>query len=141
MKDQTALSKFLSFFLTKIIIGIAVVGGLVALVEWSGRSLLDKTQLTGDSKDVIVAITESVIALLSYSFLFSVYEKRKISELAKSAFWKNAVIGFVTGLFLQSAFILIIYLRGNYSVIGVNPVSFLLPAFLPPSQQVLWRRY
>jgi len=141
MKDQTALSKFLSFFLTKIIIGIAVVGGLVALVEWSGRSLLDKTQLTGDSKDVIAAITESVIALLSYSFLFSVYEKRKISELAKSAFWKNAVIGFVTGLFLQSAFILIIYLRGNYSVIGVNPVSFLLPAFLPPSQQVLWRRY
>jgi hypothetical protein len=141
MKDQTALSKFLSFFLTKIIIGIAVVGGLVALVEWSGRSLLDKTQLTGDSKDVIVGITESVIALLSYSFLFSVYEKRKISELAKSAFWKNAVIGFVTGLFLQSAFILIIYLRGNYSVIGVNPVSFLLPAFLPPSQQVLWRRY
>jgi len=129
MKDQTALSKFLSFFLTKIIIGIAVVGGLVALVEWSGRSLLDKTQLTGDSKDVIVGITESVIALLSYSFLFSVYEKRKISELAKSAFWKNAVIGFVTGLFLQSAFILIIYLRGNYSVIGVNPVSFLLPAF------------
>jgi len=39
------------------------------------------------------------------------------------------VIGFVTGLILQSAFILIIYLTGNYSVIMVNAVSFLLPSF------------
>jgi membrane protease YdiL (CAAX protease family) len=91
--------------------------------------LLDKTQLTADSKDVIVAITESVIALLSYSFLFSVYEKRKISELSTNALWKNAVIGYVTGFGLQSVFILIIYLTGNYSVTRINQVSSLLPSF------------
>jgi len=45
MGKQTALQKALHFFVTKIIIGIAVIGGLVALVEWLGRLLLDKTQL------------------------------------------------------------------------------------------------
>lgn len=44
-------------------------------------------------------------------------------------FGKNAIIGFATGLVLQSVFILIIYLADNYSVIQVNPVSFLLPSF------------
>jgi len=39
MKGQAALSRFLSFFLTKIIIGFAFVGGFVALAQWTGRSL------------------------------------------------------------------------------------------------------
>ena len=77
----------------------------------------------------MVAVAESALALLTYTFLFRVYEKRKINELSTDAFWKNAVIGFATGLGLQSIFVLIIYLTGNYSVIRINPVSSLIPCF------------
>ncbi len=129
MKTQSALSKFLSFFLTKIVIGVSSIVGVVALVEWSGRPLLAKTQLPEDSVNIMVAIAESALALLTYTFLFRVYEKRKINELSTDAFWKNAVIGYVTGFFLQSIFILIIYLTGNYSVIRINQASSLLPSF------------
>jgi len=129
MKTQSALSKFLSFFLTKIVIGVSSIVGVVALVEWSGRPLLAKTQLPEDSVNIMVAIAESALALLTYTFLFRVYEKRKINELSADAFWKNAVIGYVTGFFLQSIFILIIYLTGNYSVIRINQASSLLPSF------------
>ena len=129
MKSQTALSKFLSFFLTKIIIGVSSIVGVVALVEWSGRSLLARTQLPEISGDIILAVAESALALLTYIFLFRVYEKRKISELSTNALWKNAVIGYVTGFGLQSVFILIIYLMGNYSVTRINQVSSLLPTF------------
>jgi membrane protease YdiL (CAAX protease family) len=129
MKTQTALSKFLSFFLTKIVIGVSSIVGVVALVEWSGRPLLAKTQLPEDSVNIMVAIAESALALLTYTFLFRVYEKRKINELSTDAFWKNAVIGYVTGFILQSVFILIIYLTGNYSVIRINQASSLLPSF------------
>ena len=129
MKTQSSLSKFLSFFLTKIVIGVSFIVGVVALVEWSGRPLLAKTELPEDSVNIIVAIAESALALLTYTFLFRVYEKRKINELSTNAFWKNAVIGYVTGFFLQSIFILIIYLTGNYSVIRINQVSSLLPSF------------
>jgi len=129
MKTGSGLSKFLSFFLTKIIVGVSLMVGAVALVEWSGRSLLAKTQLSESSRNIIVAIVESAIALLTYVFLFRVYETRKIDELRTGAFWKNAVIGFATGFALQSIFILIIYLTGNYSLIRINPVSSLLPCF------------
>ena len=129
MKSQTALTKFLSFFLTKIIIGISFIVGVIALAEWTGRSLLARTQLPENAGNIILAIAESAIALLTYTFLFRVYEKRKISELSTDAFWKNAVIGFTTGFALQSIFILIIYLIANYSVTRINQVSSLLPSF------------
>ncbi len=129
MCRQITLQKTLHFFLTKIIIGITVVGGLVVFMEWSGRLLLEKTLLTDDSKNVIIAISDAAIALLSYIFLFRVYEKRRIKELSLSTFGKNAIIGFATGLILQSLFILVIYIAGSYSVIRINPVSFLLPSF------------
>ncbi len=129
MNQQTALPGILSFFLTRIIIGIAVVVGSVAFIEWSGRLLLDKTQLTDNSKNSIIAFADAAIALFSYILLFRSYEKRQISELRASLFGKNAITGFATGLVLQSLFILVIYINGGYSVISSNPVSFLIPAF------------
>jgi membrane protease YdiL (CAAX protease family) len=129
METQTVLPKFLSFFLTKIIIGVSFIVGVVVLVEWSGRSLLASTQFSENFRSIILAIAESALALWTYTFLFRVYEKRKIGELRTDAFRKNAVIGFTTGFVLQSIFILIIYLTGNYSVIRINQVSSLLPSF------------
>ncbi len=129
MTDKTALSKLLSFFLVKIIIGIAIVAGSVALSEWLSRLLLDKTQLTDDSKNIIIAIADVLAALLSYIFLFKFYDDRKIEELSSASFIKNAIIGFTAGIILQSLFILMIYIFGEYSIIHINPVSFLAPAF------------
>jgi membrane protease YdiL (CAAX protease family) len=129
MSNQTTLSKIFSFFLVKIIIGIVVVVGSVFLVEWLGRLLLDKTQLNDDTKNLIIAIADVFAALSSYIFLFRYYEKRRIKELSAASFIKNAFIGFMTGLVLQSLFILVIYVFGKYSIIHINPISFLLPSF------------
>lgn len=129
MDNQTTLQKIFNFFLTKIIIGIVVVGLSVALVESAGRYLLDKTQITGELKNAIVGITDGAVAILSYVLLFRFYEKRQIKELSLASFWKNAGIGFLAGLILQSLMILVIYLAGGYSIIRVNPFSFLIPAF------------
>jgi CAAX protease family protein len=129
MNKQTALSKVLSFFLVKIILGIAVVGGSVFLAEWLGRLLLEQTQITDDLKDVIIAILDALAALISYIFLFRFYEERKIKELSLKTFSINAFAGFVIGLFLQSFFVLVIYLFGEYSIIHINPVSSLAPSF------------
>ncbi len=68
MDKQTVLYKAVHFFLAKIIVGIAVVGGSVALVEWLGRLSLHKTQLADNSQNIIIAIADATIALLSYSF-------------------------------------------------------------------------
>jgi uncharacterized protein len=129
MNKQSTLSKILSFFLIKMIIGIAAVVGSVFLVEGPGRLLLDQTQLTDDLKNIIIAIADAMAALATYIFLFRFYEDRKIEELSFASLSKNAIMGFITGLALQSLFILIIYIFGKYSITHINPVSFLMPSF------------
>ncbi len=129
MNNQITLKKITDFFLTKIIIGILAVAGSVALVEWIRQSLSDKIQMTDELQNGIVGIVEIFMALFSYTLLFRFYEKRKVTELSLAVFWKNALIGFLLGLILQSLAILVIYMAGDYSIIKINPVSFLIPGF------------
>jgi len=126
---QTPLQKVLYFFLTKMIAGIGVIVSLVAFIEWLRPSTLDKTNLSDDVKALIVAVAEACFATAGYIFLFRVYEKRRIHELSAATFIDNAVIGFLTGIILQSLFILIIYLAGTFLVVNVDPVSTLIGPF------------
>ena len=111
------------------IVGIGVLVLLVAFIEWLRSSILDKTNLSNDVKALIVAVAEAFIATTAYIFLFRGYDKRRIHELSAATFTNNAVIGFLTGILLQSLFILIIYLAGTFLVDNVNPVSVLISPF------------
>jgi membrane protease YdiL (CAAX protease family) len=126
---QTPIQKVLHFFLTKMIVGIAVIVSLVVCVEWLHSLILDKTNLSDDAKALIVAVAEAFIATTGYIFLFRVYDKRRIHELSAALFIDNAVKGFLTGIILQSLFILIIYLAGTFFVVNVNPVSTMISPF------------
>ena len=75
------LQKILYFFLTRIIVGIAVIVGLIGFTEWFGHLLLDKTQLPDLTKIFVINCTEILLALFAYILLFRFYEKRKIEEL------------------------------------------------------------
>jgi len=121
--------KALNFFLTKILLGILVVGGSVVLTEWLGRLLLDKIQISEVFKNLLIAITQAGVSLFSYIMLFSRYEKRKINELNVNTLTKNSLFGFAAGFILQSLFILVIIITGNYRIETLNPVSNLIPAF------------
>ncbi|MDB5120780.1 MAG: family intrarane metalloprotease [Sphingobacteriales bacterium] len=129
MKNQTFGHKVVSFFLTKIIIGIAAVGGMVALVEWLGRLFLENTPLHNHSINIIISISDAAISLVTYIIFFNAFENRRINELSASSFGKNALLGFTTGFLLQSVSILFIYLAGGYLIISINPISHLIPAF------------
>ncbi|MGI8951925.1 MAG: CPBP family intramembrane glutamic endopeptidase [Chitinophagaceae bacterium] len=129
MDKQITLQKALHFFLTKIIVGIVVIGALVTLAEWLCKLLFNKTSLTDDTKNIIVAVADSVIAVFGYIFLFKIYERRRIKELSASTFGKNTLIGCVIGFVLQSLFILVIYISGTYSVVHLNSASTLITPF------------
>ena len=108
------------------IIGVVAMIALVALIEFLRKLSLDKMNLSEDTKNIIVAIIESLTVVLGYTLLFRVYEKREIKELSASAFGKYATLGFIIGILLQSLFILVIYIGGTYAVDHVNPVSTLI---------------
>jgi membrane protease YdiL (CAAX protease family) len=129
MDKQTPLQKASHFFLTKMVVGIAVIVAAVALVESLRSFLLDKTNLSSDTKALTTSITEAVISVAAYIVLFKVYDKRQIQELSRVRFINNALIGFLTGILLQALFILVIYIVDSYSVTHVNPVSTLIAPF------------
>ncbi len=100
MNNQTTLQKIIYFPLTKMVFGILVVGGSVALTEWAGQAIQSNIEMNDESRNVIVGATESFMALLSYILLFRFYEKRQIKKLSAVAFGKNALIGFAAGLII-----------------------------------------
>ena len=126
---QTPLQKALHFFVTKMVIGIGVIVLLVAVIEWLRSSILDKTNLSNDLKALMVAVADAFIATTGYVFLFRMYDKRPIHELSAPTFFNNATVGFLTGITLQSLFILVIYLTGTFLIVNINPVSTLIGPF------------
>ena len=122
--------KVLNFPLIKIIIGFIVCIGIVRLGQIAVQKLLELTSLHQDLKSLIGGVSIAILAIISYCSLFRVYEKRKITEFSKSGIKKNLVIGIMLGAILQSLTILVIFLKGGYSVLSINPFLFILPPFI-----------
>jgi CAAX protease family protein len=129
MNKKNSGQKILHFPLTKIIIGFIVVAGIVGFGQFLVQKLLGLTSIDKDLKNLTVGIIIAILAIASYSFLYKFYEKRVITEFSKKGITKNIIIGILLGVLLQSLTILVIYLKGGYSVVSINPILFIIPPF------------
>ena len=111
----------------KIIIGLIVCGGVGVLGEILISKLLDLSGVN-QMRYLIVGIFTAILAIVSYSVLYKIYEKREITELSINGIGKNLIIGVIFGAVLQSLTILVIYLKGGYTVVSINPFVFILPS-------------
>ncbi len=127
MNEKSICKKILYFPLTKIIIGLIICVVFISVGQSLIRKLLTPIALGKDTKDLITGIIVAVLAIFSYIILFKFYEKRKITELSKNRIVQNLIIGATLGFLLQSLTILVIYLKGGYSVVSVNPIFYLIP--------------
>jgi membrane protease YdiL (CAAX protease family) len=119
--------KILHFPLTKIIIGLVVCGVIIGFGQTLIQKVLELTNIGKDFKNLIGGIFTAILAVISYTYLFKLYEKREIIEFSKKGIIKNLSIGIVLGAILQSLTISVIYLKGGYSVISINPILFIIP--------------
>jgi membrane protease YdiL (CAAX protease family) len=119
--------KILHFPLTKIIIGLVVCSVIIELGQTLIQKALELTSIDEDLKNLIGGIFTAILAVISYTYLFKLYEKREITEFSKEGIIKNLSLGIVLGVILQSLTILVIYLKGGYSVISINPILFIIP--------------
>lgn len=119
--------KILQFPLTKIIIGLLVCGVIVSVGQLFVGKLLNTTTLEKDIKNLITGLVVAILAIVSYTYLYKFYEKREISEFSKNGILKSLTIGIILGVVLQSLTILVIYLKGGYSIVSINPILFLVP--------------
>jgi len=119
----------LHFPLTKIIIGLLVIGGVFIgsqyLFSYLFRLFIDGAEI----RSLLVTLFSVSMAVLAYAVLFRFYEQRKVTEVAASGLGKNLLFGLAAGFGLQALSILVIFLFGGYKVVKVNTVLYLLPAF------------
>ena len=120
------LHKILHFSLTKIVIGLVVLLGVVIFSQWFIQLLLNYLNLTNEAKGLIKGIITAIVAILSYRLLFKYYEKRTITELSTTRIARNLTLGILLGAILQSLTIWVIYINGGYNIITYNPISYLI---------------
>ena len=127
MDKNSIEQKILHFPLTKIIIGFLVCGAVLSVGKLLMGKILDLTILDISIKKLITGLVVAILAIISYTYLFKFYEKREVKEFSKNGLLKSLTIGIVLGVLLQSLTILVIFLKGGYSIVSINPILFLIP--------------
>jgi uncharacterized protein len=128
MKNQTTFQKVLHFPLTKITIAIIVCVGIYGIGQFALGQLLDLTALDKEIKNLVIGIVASLLAIGSYVFLFKWYEKRPITELSTQNIGKHLLWGISIGFILQALTILVMYIKGGYTVVSINPFLYIIPS-------------
>ena len=115
--------KILHFSVTKIMIGIIVVSGIVIIGQMGIGQLLGYTSIDNDMKDLITGIVVGILAIFSYALFSKFFERRYVSELSSERFVREVIAGISLGVILQSLTIFVIYLKGGFSIVSVNSFS------------------
>jgi uncharacterized protein len=125
----THYKKIFGSFLVRILAGAVLITVSVILVEWLVRWATDNSLWPEDLKRLLISLIESSLAVAAYIIFYRYAENRKITELRRETFPRMALAGFITGIGIQAAIILIIYVAGSYHIEKINPVADLLPSF------------
>ena len=109
--------------LTKIVIA-SVVFGCILVVGAVFKDLIINRNISYLLQGIIVP----TLTVVSFSWLYKVFEKRKFTEFSTNGIGKNLTIGLMLGSVLYSLPILTAYLKGGYdAVVSINSVVFIIP--------------
>ena len=136
--------QILYYPITRIFVGLIVIIAAIAAFQFGGSSLLKIMQVNDEARKTILNLGTALVVILAYALLYRYYEKRNITELKISAMPGYLLAGAVLGIGLQSLVILVMYLLGGYTIVSINPISFILPGLLIAvvsgiSEEVLFR--
>ena len=127
---DVTIKRVLYFPIAKIIIGIVVCFSLFVLVQnfvlkpFFYGIIQDKS-----IADPIIHCFSIIILLVSYYYLFRLYDKRKITELSIKHLPKEMFGGFFFGFFTIFLSIFILYVLGHYQVIGISTTHYSIKFF------------
>ncbi|MBF4515186.1 CPBP family intramembrane metalloprotease [Flavobacterium sp. ANB] len=129
MEVLTTKQKIFNSPVIKILLALLVFMAVVIIGQQIASKLLALTSLDKDYRNLLKGFFVSASCILSYIVFFKKYDKRVVTEFATKGLVKNLFIGAAIGFVLQSLTILVIYLNGSYSVVKINPISFILIPF------------
>ncbi|CAM1343440.1 Contig_18, whole genome shotgun sequence [Tenacibaculum amylolyticum] len=116
--------------LMRIIIGFIVIISTTVLTSILLELILPTELLSGNTKELLLNIIPVGLSVFAYIFLYTYYEKRSIVEFSFKR--ENAIqlgAGLLLGFALQALTILVIYIKGGYTITGINPISYIIQPF------------
>lgn len=129
METLTLKQRTFNSPITKIILALLTFMAVVIIGQQIAVKLLGLTSLDKDYRNLLKGLFVSVSCVFTYILFFKKYDKRTVTEFASKGLLRNLMIGALIGFVLQSLTILVIYLNGSYSVVNINPISFVLIPF------------
>jgi membrane protease YdiL (CAAX protease family) len=129
METLTLKQRTFNSPITKIILALLTFMAVVIIGQQIAVKLLGLTSLDKDYRNLLKGLFVSASCIFSYILFFKKYDKRAVTEFASKGLFKNIIIGCGIGFVLQSLTILVMYLNGSYSVVNINPISFILIPF------------
>jgi len=110
-----SIKRVLYFPVTKIIVGIGVCFSLlVSIQNFVSKPILYSIIQDKSIADPIIHCVSIIVLLVSYFYLFRLYDKRKIRELSIKYLLKEMFGGFILGFLTISLSIFILYLLRYY---------------------------
>ena len=113
-------AKFLHSAFIRIILGSVSIFLVGMIMKWVFEPLLLSIGLEEDAAKIIRYILTLVAILSTYYWLFTYYESRKVTELAKQYFLKDSLLGFTLSVLSISTVMLLLYLGGFYQIVAIN---------------------
>ena len=122
---NASIKRVLYFPITKIIVGIVVCFSLFVVIQnfilkpFFYSIIQDKS-----IADPIIIFVSSILLLVSYYYLFRLYDKRKITELSIKYLPKEMFGGFIFGFLTISLSIFILYLLSHYQALSITTTHY-----------------
>lgn len=129
METLTTKEKIFNSPVTKIVLALLAFMAVIIIGQQVASKLLALTDLDKNIRNLLKGLFVSSAGIFTYILFFKKYEKRAITEFATNGLVKNIFGGILIGFVLQSLIILIMYFNGNYNVVNINPISFILIPF------------
>lgn len=122
---NSLFKRVLHFPVTKIIIGISVCFSLFVVIQiFVLKPFIYSIIVDKSIADPIIHCVSTILLLVSYYYLFRLYDKRKITEVSLKHLPKELFGGFIFGFLTISLSIFILYLLGNYWVISITTTHY-----------------
>lgn len=130
MNMNKPFKKLLYFPVTKIILSIGICFAiLVGVQNFITKPVFYAIMPAKHIADTMVNYVSVAVLLVSYFYVFRVYEKREIKELSTKKLPAELFGGFIFGFSVLSVVMLILYVLGYYSIISISNFSYLLAPF------------
>jgi uncharacterized protein len=126
MKNKNVKSSLLLNPVARIILGLSVCFVVFIVAQNVTSNLLGITNLDKNFRNLLKGIISSILVLYTYRIFYKYIEKRSVSEISTKGIMKNLMLGILIGVVLQCLTVLVIDLNGDFKILSINPLSFVI---------------